>query len=248
MPTVFLFQMFVGLRWLSKRFFSSVGRNSLNSFCQRTHTCGELRKEHVGQKVEICGWLQYSRMNRFFVLRDSYGSIQVFLNPKKLSAAVMELAKDLPYESVLKIQGEVVERPKGQANLQMLTGEIELSATAVEVLNVCQPQLPFQWKGDHNVSEFVLMKYRYIHLRSIEMQQRLKLRAQLVKKIRSTLDEFGFLEVETPTLFRRTPGGAAEFIVPSSSDPGHFYCLPQSPQQFKQLLMVGGVDRYYQVS
>ncbi|XP_029309934.1 aspartate--tRNA ligase, mitochondrial isoform X2 [Cottoperca gobio] len=194
----------------------------------RSHTCGELTSHHVGEKVTLCGWVQYRRLDLFVILRDFSGLAQVLIPQKEVT-------------------GTVTQRPAGQENKGMPTGEIEILAESVEVFNVCKT-LPFEIKDIVKKSESLRMKYRYLDLRSSKMQRNLRLRSQLVMKMREYLcNAHGFVDVETPTLFKRTPGGAKEFLIPSR-EPGRFYSLPQSPQQFKQLLMVAGIDRYFQMA
>ncbi|XP_047446318.1 aspartate--tRNA ligase, mitochondrial [Mugil cephalus] len=222
----------------------STGPSSL-SF--RTHTCGELRSHHVGEKVTLCGWVQYLRQDLFIILRDYCGLTQILIPQEESAGNLKTLLCDLTVESVVKVTGTVKQRPAGQDNKGMPTGEIEVLAENVEVFNVCQ-KLPFEIKDFVKKSETLRMQYRYLDLRSSQLQENLRLRSQLVMKMREYLcNVHGFVDVETPTLFKRTPGGAKEFVVPSR-EPGLFYSLPQSPQQFKQLLMVAGVDRYFQIA
>ncbi|KAM4728423.1 aspartate--tRNA ligase, mitochondrial [Anableps anableps] len=218
-----------------------------SSLSFRTHTCGELTSHHVGEKVTLCGWVQYLRHDLFIILRDFSGLTQVLIPEEDSATSIKEVLCDLSVESVIKVTGTVRKRPVGQENKGMPTGEIEVLAENVEVFNVCQ-KLPFEIKDFVKKSESLRMQYRYLDLRSSQMQKNLRLRSQLVMKMREYLcNMHGFVDVETPTLFKRTPGGAKEFVVPSR-EPGLFYSLPQSPQQFKQLLMVAGVDRYFQVA
>ncbi|XP_068425102.1 aspartate--tRNA ligase, mitochondrial isoform X2 [Clinocottus analis] len=218
-----------------------------SSLSFRSHTCGELRLDHVGETVTLCGWVQYLRHDLFVILRDFSGLAQVLI-PQGDSASHLKTALcQLTTESVIKVTGTVKRRPTGHENKGMPTGEIEVLAEGVEVYNVCR-KLPFEIKDFVKKSESLRMQYRYLDLRSSQMQKNLRLRSQLVMKMREYLcNEHGFVDVETPTLFKRTPGGAKEFVVPSR-EPGRFYSLPQSPQQFKQLLMVAGVDRYFQMA
>lgn len=217
--------------------------SGLNSFAFRSHTCGELRPAHVGQEVTLCGWLQYQRHDTFLVLRDFHGLIQVILPSDELKEAMSAV----PLESVLLVKGTVIPRPSGQENLKMATGAVEVQAKEVHILNACR-KLPFEIKDAVKKSESLRMQYRYLDIRSAQLQYNLRLRSRMVMKMREYLcNQHGFVDVETPTLFKRTPGGAKEFLVPTQ-EPGKFYSLPQSPQQFKQLLMVGGVDRYFQVA
>ncbi|XP_032422385.1 aspartate--tRNA ligase, mitochondrial [Xiphophorus hellerii] len=218
-----------------------------SSLSFRTHTCGELRSHHVGEKVTLCGWVQYLRQDLFIILRDFSGLTQVLIPQKDSALSVKAALCDLSVESVVKVTGTVRRRPDGQENKAMPTGDVEVLAENAEVFNTCR-KLPFEIKDFVKKSESLRMQYRYLDLRSSQMQKNLRLRSQLVMKMREYLcNVHGFVDVETPTLFKRTPGGAKEFVVPSR-EPGLFYSLPQSPQQFKQLLMVAGVDRYFQVA
>ncbi|KAK3545894.1 hypothetical protein QTP70_016595 [Hemibagrus guttatus] len=249
----------------SCHFFSSTtsGQSSLSI---RSHTCGELRCSHVGQEVTLCGWVQYLRQDMFVILRDFSGLVQVLIPHDESHRELKDAFRGLMVESVVKVTGRVRLRPEGQKNLNMSTGEIEVCAESLEVLNTCR-KLPFEikdfvkasswgWESEQCYravalllkSEALRMQYRYLDLRSSQMQYNLRLRSRLVMKMREYLCNLhGFVDVETPTLFKRTPGGAKEFVVPSG-EPGMFYSLPQSPQQFKQLLMVAGLDRYFQLA
>uniref|UniRef100_A0A8C5CH84 Aspartyl-tRNA synthetase 2, mitochondrial n=1 Tax=Gadus morhua TaxID=8049 RepID=A0A8C5CH84_GADMO len=224
------------------------GYNHLTCGCPcsvslRSHTCGELRPEHAGEKVALYGWVQYLRQDLFVILRDYSGLTQVLISQD--DGSLKEKLGELTVESVVKVTGTVRRRPEGQENTNMPTGDIEVLAENLEVLNTCR-KLPFEIKDFVKKSEALRMQYRYLDLRSTRMQQNLRLRSQLSMRMREYLcHQHGFVDVETPTLFKRTPGGAKEFLVPSR-EPGRFYSLPQSPQQFKQLLMVAGVDRYFQ--
>ncbi|XP_021121057.1 aspartate--tRNA ligase, mitochondrial isoform X2 [Heterocephalus glaber] len=218
-----------------------------SSFVARTNTCGELRSSHLGQEVTLCGWIQYRRKNMFLVLRDCHGLVQVIIPQDESAASVKKILCEAPLESVVRISGAVISRPPGQENPKMPTGEIEIKVKTAELLNSCK-KLPFEIKDFVKKTEALRLQYRYLDLRSVQMQYNLRLRSQMVMKMREYLCNLhGFVDVETPTLFKRTPGGAREFLVPSR-EPGKFYSLPQSPQQFKQLLMVGGLDRYFQVA
>ncbi|XP_070701257.1 aspartate--tRNA ligase, mitochondrial [Pempheris klunzingeri] len=218
-----------------------------SSLSFRSHTCGELRSDHVGEQVTLCGWVQYLRHDLFAILRDFSGLTQVLIPQEESASDLKAVLRDLTAESVIKVTGTVRQRPAGQENKKMPTGDIEVLAESVEVFNVCR-KLPFEMKDFVKKSESLRMQYRYLDLRSFQMQKNLRLRSQLVMKMREYLcNVHGFVDVETPTLFKRTPGGAKEFVVPSR-EPGRFYSLPQSPQQFKQLLMVAGVDRYFQMA
>ncbi|XP_050819163.1 aspartate--tRNA ligase, mitochondrial isoform X1 [Gopherus flavomarginatus] len=221
--------------------------SDFNSFVPRTNTCGELRSAHVGQEVTLCGWIQYQRQGLFLVLRDFQGLTQIIIPQDEAHSHVKKVLYDAPVESVVRVTGTVTSRPPGQKNPRMPTGDIEVKVKTAEVLNSCK-KLPFEIKDFIKKSESLRMQYRYLDLRSFQMQHNLRLRSQMIMKMREYLCYLhGFVDVETPTLFKRTPGGAKEFVVPSR-EPGKFYCLPQSPQQFKQLLMIGGLDRYFQVA
>ncbi|KAM9212312.1 aspartate--tRNA ligase, mitochondrial [Dugong dugon] len=218
-----------------------------NSFVARTNTCGELRSSHLGQEVTLCGWIQYRRQNIFLVLRDFHGLVQVVIPQEESAASLKKMLCEAPVESVVQVSGTVISRPPGQENPKMPTGEIEIKVKTAELLNSCK-KLPFEIKDFVKKTEALRLQYRYLDLRSSQMQYNLRLRSQTVMKMREYLCNLhGFVDVETPTLFKKTPGGAKEFVVPSR-EPGKFYSLPQSPQQFKQLLMVGGLDRYFQVA
>ncbi|XP_074246218.1 aspartate--tRNA ligase, mitochondrial isoform X2 [Saimiri boliviensis] len=227
---------------------SSQRRNpEYSSFVVRTNTCGELRSSHLGQEVTLCGWIQYRRQNTFLVLRDFHGLVQVIIPQDESAASVRKILCEAPMESVVQVSGTVISRPAGQENPKMPTGEIEIKVKTAELLNACK-KLPFEIKDFMKKTEALRLQYRYLDLRSFQMQYNLRLRSQMVMKMREYLCNLhGFVDIETPTLFKRTPGGAKEFLVPSR-EPGKFYSLPQSPQQFKQLLMVGGLDRYFQVA
>ncbi|XP_077309376.1 aspartate--tRNA ligase, mitochondrial isoform X1 [Lithobates pipiens] len=219
----------------------------LSSFISRSHTCGELNTDHVGQEVTLCGWLQYQRGDMFLILRDFHGLTQVILPSGEFGSEVRKQVKETPLESVLLVKGIVIARPSGQENPNMPTGAIEIQATQVQILNPCKP-LPFEIKDFVKKSEALRMQYRYLDIRSAQLQYNLRIRSKMVMKMREYLcNQHGFVDVETPTLFKRTPGGAKEFVVPTQ-ERGKFYSLPQSPQQFKQLLMVGGLDRYFQIA
>ncbi|TKR89328.1 hypothetical protein L596_013451 [Steinernema carpocapsae] len=235
-----------GLRIFAQQHFSYSKSSGVNGFTTRTHNCGELRLVNEGEDVTIYGWLAFKRLNRFLILRDSYGTVQANLGEvgmKKHS----EMVRSLPYESVVRINGVVRDRGEDR-NRSMATGDIEIDVKEIEVVNEADANLPYSMRTEPN--EKTRMKYRYLDLRTQAMQDNLRLRSSLVHSMRRYLVEKSrFVEVETPTLFRRTPGGAAEFVVPAPKpNIGHCYSLPQSPQQFKQLLMVGGIDRYFQIA
>ncbi|KFD48176.1 hypothetical protein M514_10962 [Trichuris suis] len=230
-------------RLLCYWFASKACRHSSTSFSYRTHTCGELNETHIGKRVTLCGWVHYKRMNRFVVLRDVYGVIQLLLN-KQLFA----LMKTVPLDSVLKVTGVVAPRPDEDKRPDIKSGRIEVHAEDIQVLSKCLTNIPVNCRDAEPPTEALRLRYRYLDLRRQRLQENLRLRASVVKAMRRHLeDECGFVEVETPTLFCRTPGGAQEFLVPTH-EAGKFFCLPQSPQQFKQLLMVAGFDRYYQIA
>jgi aspartyl-tRNA synthetase len=216
----------------------------------KTHTCGELRASHAGQTVTLAGWVHRRRDFGgvvFLTLRDRFGIIQVTLNPD-LPKEMLDIVKDIRFEWVLQIKGVVQKRPTGQENPKMETGEIEVVAQEVKVLNPAKP-LPFMISGEEQeIDENTRLKYRYLDLRREKMRTNLNLRHRVIKFIRDYLDQKGFLEVETPILFKTTPEGARDYLVPSRVHPGEFYALPQSPQQLKQLLMVGGIERYFQIA
>ncbi|KAH0948859.1 hypothetical protein HN011_000201 [Eciton burchellii] len=218
----------------------------VNRYVLRTHTCGELTLKNVGEEVKLNGWLEFHRMCKFITLRDSYGSTQLFIPEDRKD--LVKIIKNLPYESVLNITGKVMARPMDQQNKKMKTGDIEVYVESLKVLNTASQNLPIFIREFNKAKESQQMKYRYLSLRYPELQRNLKIRSSLIMKMREFLiNECSFVDIETPTLFKSTPGGAQEFIVPTRQ-PGHFYSLVQSPQQFKQLLMVGGLDRYFQVA
>ncbi|HRW42625.1 MAG TPA: aspartate--tRNA ligase, partial [Microthrixaceae bacterium] len=208
----------------------------------RTHLCGVLRPEHVGQTVTVCGWAARRREHgehlAFIDLRDHSGLLQ----------CVVDGAHDIRSEYVLAITGTVRPRPEGTVNEALATGEVELGECSVEVLSVAEPP-PFPLDDRAaDVDETVRLRHRYVDLRRDDMQRNLRTRAAVNRAIRAAMDDLGFVEVETPMLIASTPEGARDFVVPSRQKPGNFYALPQSPQLFKQLCMVGGVDRYYQIA
>jgi len=216
----------------------------------RTHTCGELRASHVGQTVTLAGWVNRRRDHggvAFFDLRDRSGTVQITINPD-LPKEVLDRVADVRMEWVLQVEGEVQKRPEGMANPKMATGEIETIAKKVIVLNPSKT-LPFMISGDNDLpDENTRLKYRYIDLRRERLTRNMVLRHKVIKFMRDYLDEKGFIEVETPIMFKATPEGARDYLVPSRIYPGQFYALPQSPQQLKQLLMVAGMDKYFQIA
>ena len=214
----------------------------------RTHYCGEVKKTEVGQEVEVCGWVHRRRDHGgviFLDVRDRSGIVQVVYDPDtEVSFATADRVRN---EFVLKAKGLVRDRPDGTVNPEMATGEVEILGSQLEILNAALTP-PFQLDEYSEAGEDVRLKYRYMDLRRPEMQEKLKVRAQITSAIRSVLEEENFLEVETPTLSKSTPEGARDYLVPSRTYPGQFFALPQSPQIYKQLLMMSGLDRYYQVA
>lgn len=217
-------------------------------FSLRTATCGELRPSHAGQTVVLNGWVQRRRDHGgliFLDLRDRSGLVQVVFNPE-LNREAFTVAERLRNEFVIAVKGKVDIRPGGTVNSNMPTGEIEIYGTELEILN--EAKTPPLYIADHiEVDETIRLKYRYLDLRRPEMQHRLMLRHRITKTVRDFLDGHGFLEIETPMLTKSTPEGARDFLVPSRVSPGHFFALPQSPQIFKQLLMVSGFEKYFQI-
>ncbi|MEE9357809.1 MAG: aspartate--tRNA ligase [Sedimenticolaceae bacterium] len=213
----------------------------------RTHYCGHLNASHIDQEVEICGWVHRRRDHGgviFIDLRDREGLVQVVYDPDL--PEVFSAAEQVRNEYVLWVKGRVRVRPEGTVNADMLTGEIEILGLSLEVLNSAGTP-PFQLDEHEKVSEEVRLRYRYIDLRRPEMLEHIRLRAEVTGELRRYLDGNGFLDIETPMLTKATPEGARDYLVPSRTHPGHFFALPQSPQLFKQLLMMSGMDRYYQV-
>ena len=215
---------------------------------RRTHTCGELTKEDVGKEVVLCGWAATVRDHGgllFVDLRDRYGVTQVVFNPE-VDSELHARAHQLRTEYVISVRGKVQQRPEGMRNPKLATGEIEVRAADMELLNRSETP-PFEIDTADPISMDVRLRYRFLDLRRQEMQGNLTLRHRLTQSIRHYLDERGFIDVETPMLTKSTPEGARDYLVPSRMNPGRFYALPQSPQLFKQILMVSGFDRYYQI-
>ncbi len=216
----------------------------------KTHSCGELRATHANQKVTLAGWVHRRRDHGgviFLDLRDRYGLVQVTINPT-LAKETLEHVGNVRMEWVLQVTGTVQKRPAGMENPKMQTGEIEVIAESIEVLNPAKT-LPFMVSGENDLpDENTRLKYRYLDLRRERMARNLVLRHKVVKFMRDFLDKQNFIEIETPILFKATPEGARDYLVPSRIYPGQFYALPQSPQQLKQLLMVAGMDRYFQIA
>ncbi|GLV41546.1 Aspartyl-tRNA synthetase mitochondrial [Carabus blaptoides fortunei] len=218
----------------------------VNSFTTRSYNCGQLRELHVGQTVTLCGWLEFQRVGRFIILRDAYGRTQLVL-PDEQTSMQNQLDK-LPYESILQVQGVVTSRPPGSIQTNMPTGHIEVVIQKFSVLNPAKPKLPFHIRDFNKAKEPLRMQYRYLDLRFPEMQRNMRVRSRFLMDLREYLvNQAEFVDVETPTLFRATPGGAQEFIVPTRTA-GQVYALVQSPQQFKQMLMAGAIDRYFQIA
>ena len=217
---------------------------------QRTISCGELRSDHIGQTVTLNGWVQRTRDHGgllFADLRDRTGIVQVVFDPD-VNKEMLELSQSLRMEFVVAVQGTVRHRPEGADNPKLATGEVEVLVTEAEILNTCKP-LPFMLNDENfNVDEMIRLRYRYLDLRRPEMYKRMEIRHKLIAGMREFLNKKDFLEVETPILIKSTPEGARDYLVPSRLYPGQFYALPQSPQQMKQLLMVAGVERYYQIA
>lgn len=215
---------------------------------KRTGYCGDLDKKDVNHEVTLLGWVQRRRDLGgliFVELRDRQGIVQVVFNPE-INPQTHEKAQSIRSEYVLGVRGTVVIRPEGTANRKLSTGEIEVIAQDLKILNVSKTP-PFQIEDEEEVAENTRLKYRYLDLRRPRLQKNLILRHKVGKEVRNYFDRLGFLEVETPMLTKSTPEGARDFLVPSRLTPGHFYALPQSPQLFKQILMVSGFDRYFQI-
>ena len=210
----------------------------------RTHTCGELRNKHVGKKVALAGWIDKIRNFGklwFIDLRDKYGKTQIILREGEIDK---KLLKDLTIESCIGVRGKVSKRK--DVNKDLETGDVEVSGNELDIYGKSLP-MPFEL-NDEKVSEDLRLKYRYLDLRSKKLGKNLYLRHKIVQFMRDFLDKESFMEVTTPILTKSTPEGARDFIVPSRIHPGKFYALPQSPQQYKQLLMIGGIDKYFQIA
>jgi aspartyl-tRNA synthetase len=214
----------------------------------RSHYCGQVEASLVGQEVTVCGWVHRRRDHGgviFLDLRDREGLVQVVFHPEL--ADIFEIAGTIRSEFVLRATGKVQLRPAGTENLKLTSGFIEIIGSKIEILNRSEP-LPFLIDEHTYTGEETRLKYRYLDLRRPEMQERFQFRAQVTRSLRNYLDSRGFLDIETPILTKATPEGARDYLVPSRTHPGSFFALPQSPQLFKQLLMMGGMDRYYQIA
>ncbi len=210
----------------------------------RTHTCNELTKESIGATVTLCGWLETVRDHGgvlFVDLRDHYGVTQVVLSDDGMIAG-------MPKETVIKVEGKVEERAAETVNAKLATGEIEVRAEKIEVLGPAKLGLPFEIDASHETREEVRLKYRYLDLRNRKLHDNIVLRAKILSYLRSQMESLGFLEIQTPILTASSPEGARDYLVPSRKHKGKFYALPQAPQQFKQLLMASGFDRYFQIA
>jgi len=215
----------------------------------KSHSCGELRDKHVGQEVTLAGWVHRRRDHGgliFIDLRDREGIAQIVFNPE-ISKGVHKVANELRNEYVAKITGKVAQRPPGTENTKLPTGKIEVIASDIQILNTAKTP-PFYINEDAEVDENLCLKYRYLYLRRPRMKDNIILRHRVEKFMRDFLDAKGFIEIETPILIKSTPEGARDYLVPSRIHPGKFYALPQSPQQLKQLLMVAGFEKYYQIA
>lgn len=214
----------------------------------RTHYCGEIQENLIHQSVTLCGWVHRRRDHGgviFLDLRDREGRVQVVCNPENV--AVFQCAESVRNEYVLQVQGTVRPRPEGTVNEKLKTGQVEVLVESITILNASEP-VPFRIDAYSEVNEETRLHYRYLDLRREEMFEKMRFRARLNQQIRNYLTAEGFLEIETPFLTKSTPEGARDYLVPSRVHPGNFYALPQSPQIFKQLLMVAGIDRYYQIA
>ncbi|MBQ2782542.1 MAG: Asp-tRNA(Asn)/Glu-tRNA(Gln) amidotransferase GatCAB subunit C, partial [Oscillospiraceae bacterium] len=211
----------------------------------RTHTCNELRLEHAGQQVKIVGWMENVRTVgnnfAFVVLRDFYGTTQVVVENEEMMNIIAEINK----ESTISVEGVVRER--ASKNAKQATGDVEVVPTKIEVLGRCRHNaLPFEINRSREADETARLKYRYLDLRNPAVKNNIILRCQVVAALRQAMTEQGFLEITTPILTASSPEGARDYLVPARKHPGKFYALPQAPQQFKQLLMTSGFDRYFQ--
>ncbi len=229
--------------------YQSMSTSTALAGWKRSHHCGELRDTNATDKVTLMGWVQKRRDHGSLVfvdLRDREGVTQIVFDPAQASGTCMEMAMQLRNEFVIAIRGVVCKRPEGMINDKLPTGSIEIQVNDAKILNRCEP-LPFQVQEDVDAAETLRLKYRYLDLRRPNMRRNIMSRVAVVRAFRKALEARGFLDLETPFLYKSTPEGAREFLVPSRINPGQFYALPQSPQLFKQILMVAGFERYYQV-
>ncbi|WP_456441216.1 aspartate--tRNA ligase [Psychroserpens sp.] len=213
----------------------------------RSHNCGELRASHINTEITLAGWVQKSRDKGFIVwvdLRDRYGMTQLVFDEERTSKEMLQQAQDLGREFVIQVKGKVIERASKNPNLP--TGDIEILVSELTILNEAQLP-PFTIEDDTDGGEDIRMKYRYLDIRRNPVKNNLMFRAKVAQEVRNYLSNQGFIEIETPYLIKSTPEGARDFVVPSRMNEGQFYALPQSPQTFKQLLMVGGMDKYFQI-
>ena len=214
----------------------------------RSHYCGDVNAAAIDSEITVCGWVHRRRDHGgviFVDLRDRSGLLQVVFDPDEPS--IFETAERLRGEFVIQVTGRVRARPEGTVNANLASGEVEVYTTSLTVLNASETP-PLQLDETENVGDAARLRYRYVELRKPRMQRHMQLRAQVTRAVRNALDDLGFLDIETPILTRATPEGARDYLVPSRTQPGHFFALPQSPQLFKQLLMVSGMDRYYQIA
>jgi len=217
---------------------------------KRTHRCGDLRPEHAGMKARLMGWAQRTRDHGgvlFLDLRDRYGITQVVFRPAELDNEMMERARSIGSEYVVLVEGKVLRRPKGSENAEIPTGGVELEADSLSILNTSRTP-PFPLDETVTASEDLRLRYRYLDLRREPLQTSLAFRHAMTRSVREFLSDHEFLEIETPMLVRPTPEGARDYVVPARLHPGKFYALPQSPQLYKQILMVSGFDRYFQIA
>ncbi|HSN67989.1 MAG TPA: aspartate--tRNA ligase, partial [Thermoanaerobaculia bacterium] len=217
---------------------------------KRTHRCGDLRPEDAGTRTRLMGWADRVRDHGgvlFLDLRDRYGVTQVVFRPEKLNAKTMDLARSIGSEYVVLVEGIVLLRPKGSENPDRPTGGIEVEADALAILNTSKTP-PFPLDEEGSASEDLRLRYRYLDLRREPLKQSLIFRHRMVRSVREYLSDHDFLEIETPLLVKPTPEGARDYVVPARLQPGKFFALPQSPQLYKQILMVSGFDRYFQIA
>lgn len=219
---------------------------NVNTFTERSHNCGQLSRDDIGKRVNLYGWVKYSRFdNKIIALRDSYGTVQCIMDKSQLTKSFRKTA--IHNESVVRVEGIVKARPADRRKESQALGDIEVLVDDMEIITAARGDIPILARGpDCGHSLEVRLKYRYLDIRGENLQEALRFRSKVCQIFRNSLQDLGFVECETPTLFRRTPGGANEFIVPTQMA-GLFYGLTQSPQQLKQLLMIGGLDRYFQI-